>query len=478
MLLLLVGSVAFAAEFADQKIAFKTVRYDLDLKPDYDKGLLVAACRIEVKNVANDTARVVPLLLYKMMTVHSVQGANRQELPFTQRNVYFDDVDSMAVNFVEVTLPYALAKNKTVTLDIRYDGYMQEYVETGMLYTQDRIARDFTILRPDCYAYPVIGYPNRAVNRQAGMESFDYVITVMVPKGLTAANGGRLMGVGTDNGRSVFTFQNIRPAWRMDVTIANYADLSRGNNHVYYFPEDAAGAERLLTAMEQCMELYTRWFGPLHQTSGFAVIEIPEGFGSQADVTSILQTADAFRDPAQLHQLYHELSHQWNVRETDKLPSRYNEGLATFLEWHAADILGNAPVFVSDQANGGMYYTISGLALQLRERLATDSQLTQVAPVDYGSKGIEQQSYSVGAVAFCVLWGIVGEEEFMRLLNGFYQEKEATGATAREFVSYLTRKSSVDLTAYANDWWLGTGWTERIKRGKSVRELAGEYKTN
>ena len=274
VLLLLIFVGAAHAAFEQQILTLTTTRYDLDLKLDYDRALLDAACRIEIKNTANDSVRVVPLLLYKMMTVHSIQGANHQELPYTQRNLFFDDMDSMEVNFIEVTLPNALAKNKTATLDIRYDGYMQGYVETGMLYTQDRISRDFTILRPDCYAYPEIGYPNWQVNRKAGLDSYNYVITVTVPEGLSAANGGRLMGVGTSGGKSVFTFQNILPAWRMDVTVATYADLARGNNRVYYFPEDAAGADRLLTAMERCMELYTRWFGPLHQTSGFTVIEI------------------------------------------------------------------------------------------------------------------------------------------------------------------------------------------------------------
>ena len=272
------------AEFADRAVTLKTTRYDLDWKLDFEKAMLTGACRIAVKNAANDDATIVPLLLYKMMTVHSVEGANRQELTFDQRNVFFDDVDSMEVNYVEITLPTPLAKNKTTTLDIRYDGFLQGYVETGMLYTQDRISRDFTILRPDCYTYPEVGYPNRAVNRKAGLQAFDYAITVTVPEGLTAVNGGRLTGMGTNEGRSVFTFQNIRPAWRMDVTVSKYADFTSGNNKVYYFPEDAAGANAMLSAMGICMDLYTRWFGPLHANSGFTNSKPP--CGKQAGLAS------------------------------------------------------------------------------------------------------------------------------------------------------------------------------------------------
>ena len=467
LLLLVLVSTAFAAEFADWKITLKTTRYDLDLKPDFTRELVEGACRITVENTAKDSARVVPFLLYKLMTVHSIQDANRQELSYDQRNVMFDDMDSMQVNFIEVTLPQPLGKGKSAMLDIRYSGLMKGYVETGMLYTQDRIDPAFTILRPDCYAYPEVGVPNRQVNRKTGLESFDYALTVTVPEGMTAANAGRLTGYGTDNGRAVFTFQNIRPAWRIDAAISKYADFTRGPNKVYFFPEDAAGADRVMIAMEKCTELYTRWFGPLHQTGAFTVIEIPEGYGSQADVSGILQTADAFRDEQQLHQLYHEISHQWNVRSTDPLPCRWEEGFASFIEWRAQDLL---------HGKNDLDYYMDWYAGEIKKDLEKDSARAQIAPVDFGTKQIEGMSYTVGAVAFRVLWGIVGEEEFTRLLGGFYQEKEATGATAREFVSYLSTKSSIDLTNYTNDWWLGTGWAGKIKSGKTLAELVNEYR--
>ena len=40
--------------------------------------------------------------------------------------------------------------------------------------------------------------------------------------------------------------------------------------------------------LHECRDFYTRWFGPLHDYLGYAVIEIPDGWGSQADVTSTL----------------------------------------------------------------------------------------------------------------------------------------------------------------------------------------------
>jgi len=215
------------------------------------------------------------------------------------------------------------------------------------------------------------------------------------------------------------------------------------------------------------MALYTRWFGSLHQSKGFTVIEIPDGYGSQADVSSILQTSGAFKDKKQMHQVYHEVSHQWNVHDTDELPPRWNEGLASFIEWRVADLL--------DSTNQ-LDYVSNWYASEIKKDLETYLERALVAPVDFGTKQIEGMSYTVGGVAFRILWGVVGEDEFMRLLKGFYQSKVATGATAREFVSYISQNSKHDLTRYVNDWWLGTGWAEQMKAGKSLAEMEKEYR--
>jgi hypothetical protein len=48
---------------------------------------------------------------------------------------------------------------------------------------------------------------------------------------------------------------------------------------------------------------------------------------------------DAFADPARRFELYHELTHLWNVRCTDPAPSRWEEGLAVWLQDRMADRL-------------------------------------------------------------------------------------------------------------------------------------------
>lgn len=424
LLLIAFAMVAHAAEFV-------ATRYDLDYKLDYDFTILNGACRMVIKNRASDSARAVPLLLHKLMTVHSIQNQNGQELLYTQR-------DSTTVNFLEVALADPLAKNKSTTLDIRYSGQMQE-----------KINPEFTLLAWDDYMCPVVGVPGQ----KSETEQFDYVVTVTLPEDLTAAMTGRLSAIG----KGIYTFQNARPAERIDVAIAKYGTLERGTNKVYYLPFEVEGAEQILTAMEKCNELYTRWFGPLHENMGFKVVEVPEGYASHGDASGMILHANEFKNPQERHQLYRELSHQWNVRCIDPQPSRWEDGLATFLEWRAANQLDFANEF---------YFATDKLVAKIREDLQQYPQRASVAPVDFGTRQIEEMSAAVGAVAFRVLYELVGEAEFNRLVGGFYQEFEPRGATSREFPAYLKRKAQIDLTLYINDWWTGTGWASKMYTGQ------------
>lgn len=82
----------------------------------------------------------------------------------------------------------------------------------------------------------------------------------------------------------------------LNLPIAEYGLLEQQGIRVYYFPADKAGAERVLERSLQALRLLSDWFGPLDSQPRFAIMEIPEGWGSQADLAGgIIQTASAFR---------------------------------------------------------------------------------------------------------------------------------------------------------------------------------------
>jgi len=74
--------------------------------------------------------------------------------------------------------------------------------------------------------------------------------------------------------------------------------------------------------MKKTFEIYSLWQEHLQDFHGFSVIEIPDVFCLQVDVSSGLQTTSFFINSTQMRRLYYEISYIWNVKPTDEFNQR------------------------------------------------------------------------------------------------------------------------------------------------------------
>jgi hypothetical protein len=217
---------------------------------------------------------------------------------------------------------------------------------------------------------------------------------------------------------------------------------------------------------QSAMRLLTQWFGALHSEQSLTITEIPDGWGSQADlVGGIIQTASAFRDPGRLGELYHELSHLWNAPDAESPPPRWNEGLAMVLQ-----------NMLRERVDGwtGRREAEARTIASLKKRVSSDSALRTVPLIDYGKRTMTDYSYSVAQLMFSTLYDLVGEAQFNAIVGGHYQ-KFIGGGTTRDLVALARSDSSRDLTPFFDEWIFTTGWTKRLANVSSMDELVTSY---
>ncbi len=444
----------------------RPVRYEMDLSIDYQQEKLAGQVRLRLENHSTQPVTRVPLLLYRLMAIGSIVDEDRTSLRFEQRIVGFQDWPQLQVNFVEVDLSKPLKPNEQRTLEIDYEGYLLGYAETGMLYVQDRIRADFTIIRPDAFSYPQVGVPCSDALRRMGLPSFDYQVSVTVPDSLRVVNGGELVEVKRDDGLLTYTYRNRTPAWRMDFAVADYGMLEAGTNRVFFLPGDSAGAVQVLDAVSDALALFEKWFGPLARPRGLSVIEIPDGWGSQKDETTIIQAAAAFRDPGRAREVYHEVSHFWNVPSLDRPAPRWNEGLASFLEYRALEVIEDRRVV------GERFTAVRNWLVDALERRP---ELGSVPLIEYGEQQLTDYSYSVGMLFFALLHELVGQTAFNRIIGGFYQEYQAEGATTDQFADFLSARAPAQ-QKLTEDWLYTTRWTKVIAEDGTLMGVAARYR--
>jgi hypothetical protein len=447
--------------------ALTPTRYELDLSVDFPNERIQGSARITITNRGTTPATEASFLLYRLLTISGVRDGVGAPLVFSQNVVAFEDDPRRQANQLRVVLAPPLSPGERRAVDIAYGGFLAGYVETGALYIQDRISEDFTIVREDADAYPTLRPPSWTKIRGDAFPEFDYLARITVPETHVVANGGRLVERDVRDGRATYVYANVRPAWRMDFAIARYRTLEAPGLRVFFLPDDEAGAERVLGAAAASMHLYGDWFGPKRVSTVFTIIEIPAGWGSQADVTSILQSADAFRDPAKVDEVYHEVSHLWNVPAVDRPSCRWEEGLASFLGALAREHLDGAP-----SLNSRADRTLS----RLRERIEEEPKLRSVPMIAYGREQMTSDSYRTGMILFFVLYRLLGSERFTAILRDYDAAYAASGGTTEELVRRYEEAGGTPVQALFEDWLRTTAWTGLVTVGMNAAELPERYR--
>lgn len=459
------ASAAAATGPVSPDMPFVMTRLGLDLRVDYGRSTVGGTATLHVRNLSDRPAAVVPLLLGRLMTVSRITGAGGRAIPFVQRPAVFEDDTLRRVNAIAITPARPVSPGDSLVVVVHYDGTLVGYTETGSLYIKDHVSRDFTILREDAFAFPTLGVPSWTVNRTATREPFAFTARITVPKGVVVATGGASPERTRHDSLVTWTYRGTEPVPFLNITIAPYAILERAGARIFYFPQDSTGAHMVDRAIASALDRYVRWYGPLAREARLVVMEIPEGFGSQASLTAgIIQTADAFRDRAQLRQVYHELSHLWNVPDTDTPSARWNEGLASFLQWRMAAEL--------DGWND--WDTQLDRTAQTLLRRCEPVRCDTVAFAAYGKAGLTDLSYPAGLLMFYALYQTLGPDAFDRTYRDFFQRHRERGATAEEMVAAF-RGAGETTDQVLTEWWSTPRWRARLGAGEPVRQIVEGY---
>lgn len=472
LLLALLLSIPFA--FAQARAAESgpvvpyMTRLGLDVRIDYDSGRLAGTATLTLRNPNPTPIARIPLLLNRLMRADGARDGDGRVLALSQDVVVFEDMDKYQVNAVEIELAEPLRAGQSVEIAIDYAGHLVGYAETGMLYVRDHVARDFTILREEAFAFPVVGVPSSRANRAVPREPWHFDVSVTVPEGLVVALGGERMPTVARDGLVTWRYRSREPAQWVNIAVAPYAVAERGDLRVFHFPGDEEGARLVLSAIERAAERFDRIFGPLDKPLALTVAQIPEGWGSQASLASgIILEAPVFRDRSMLDGIYHELSHLWNAPDTEAHGPRWNEGLAMFLQGR----MGRELDGLADEAA-----SYDRAAARLVEQCTPDQPCGRVPMRAYGEARMTDYSYRVGRLMFAALHHALGEETFDRALRTHFQAHKASGGGTDDLVRAFVEVGGAPARRIFDDWLDSTAWVEKLREAGSAQALFDDYR--
>lgn len=442
---------------------FLLTRLGLELSVDYGKGALQGEATLTLRNTSGHPVRSVSLLLGRLMEADRVMGPGRTSLPFTQQVERFSDDPSYQVDHLTVRPIRPVAPGDSITLTIGYQGILVGYTETGSLYIKDRVTPEFTIIREDALAFPVAGVPVDSVNRRGPRGEFAFGASITAPSKQVVAMGGEQVASERHDSLTTWRYRSIDPVRFLNITIAPYRVMEVTGARIFHFAEDSTGGGQVARAITGAIERFTQWFGPLPRARTLTVMEIPAGYGSQGSLAAgIIQTADAFQSRSALRQLYHELSHVWNAPDRERPSPRWNEGLASFLEFRMANEL--------DGWNDWDRLVDPWLAQTQRGC----ARCNAVPLVRFGEAGMTDFSYGVGFALFYSLDRVLGSEQFNRAYRNYFQSHSGGGST--EELAAAFQSTSPAAERVLQDWLFTPRWHARLIAGETLSGMIEGYR--
>jgi hypothetical protein len=462
-----------AGLLAQNPFPLVTDHYHLELSFDFPKESLKGRCQITILNQSDSAITQIPFLLYRLLKVNSVKNSDGDELNFTQSVVQFEDFTKLQTNHILVN--YEIPPQQCKVIHIDYDGHLLGYTETGMSYITDRISADFTLIRMDAYAYPLISLPSVVfLISNIRNHLFHYDIVATVPDSLVVASGGRLQSrTPAPDNQITYHYSSKKPAWRIDIAISPYSQLNTEVLNIFYL-NDEKSAMRISESGSNAMQQYTQWWGELQSPETVTIIETEKNSGGQADELVILLPEESFSNITNFHNLFHELAHLWHVtiKEDQDLPPRWEEGLADFSAYLLNETL-------SEERAGLLKRAANNNLRRLKRDFERNPELLNIPLMEYGNHRITNLSYVQPMVMFTVLYYWLGEEVFHRAIGGFYQQYIETDASTKDFINYWKQMApSKSLDTFFEDWIYTTRFTEFLMEGKELDEIVSHYSQN
>ena len=90
--------------YTQNKFPLVIDHYNLELSFDYKEELMNGICELKILNLSDETVNQIPLLLYRLLSVESVQNKDSERLTFTQNVTQFEDFQKLQANHIRIAL--------------------------------------------------------------------------------------------------------------------------------------------------------------------------------------------------------------------------------------------------------------------------------------------------------------------------------------------------------------------------------------
>lgn len=359
---------------------------------------------------------------------------------------------SRSENKLTVNLKHSLFKGETDSLSIFYRG---EPVNSGFGSFSTGVHNEVPVLWTLSEPYGAMEWWPCKQSLSDKIDSIDVIVTT--PELYRTASNGVLVSERAANGKRTMHWKHRYPiaTYLVAIAVTNYESYSdfleldddrkiEILNFVY--PENLENARERTPVTAEVMELFNRLIGEYpFADEKYGHAQFGWGGGMEHQTMSFMYNFG-------FELIAHELAHQWFGNYITLASWQHiwlNEGFATYLTGLAYENLLD-----------GVWWPVwkRVTSERIKSNPAGSVFVTDTTDVSRIFNG--RLSYSKGAYILHMLRWILGDENFFKALQNYYNDPEVANgfASHTQVVAHFETAADTTLTEFFNDWYYGEGF--------------------
>lgn len=459
---------AFSNDTDKIELLNSTLIAKLHLDTNPGDGQMVGAYQVSFRNETGAPLTSFTMLLNPGLQFLRATGDKGETLSASSNLQTVPQLAPLQLNAVRVNLTAALKNTERTEVTLHYKGFLNNLSDYGLNGVQETLHPNFTMIRAQSFAYPVMAKPNLMdIKRAWAHKPFRQVAFVEYP-GLNEIIGSLDVVSKTLSGnRTDVELKSPRSTPLISVAIAPFKVTINDTAKVAYLgPAGAAIADAISQKIMTEKRQITSLLGTPLNNEMIKVISLPEGYVSSQAGTAFFMDSGSF-----------------NAQSTSALPSSVQQSLISLWEptgygrvghWSnglhgvVAAVMKNdatIPAFQNEQF------------LRAKALFAANQNIGKTLLTDYIVDGFINELDPISTLAYAALYDIMGREAFFGLVRGLYA-RTVGGYTDTEIVTdyMLENIASKDARKFVKNWFAGKRISRDMDKSNTFTELTARYK--
>ncbi|WP_417456023.1 hypothetical protein [Kordiimonas sp.] len=459
LVLLFASTTTYATQTDDVELLNATLVARLHLAQKPEDGQMVGAYQVSFRANTEEPISKVHILLNPGLQILKVVGAGNKPLNVREKNTTMTGSSGLMLRTATITLPKPLKKNKgRAEIVIHYKGYLKDLSAYGVEGVPDQLHPDFTMIRAEGFAYPVFAKPDMAAISAAwNRKPFHQVAFLDVPGSNTVVGNLAIAQKTTSGDITKLELKSSRPTGLMALAIGPYSTSAIGPVTLALLPAaDIAINQQVKDAVTALEEQLGAPASGIRMT----VATLPSSY-STPDSQGAYFTHDSA--PINMAELKGALFNMWRMNPEGRA-GHWAEGFDRVMD-----------AIIEGQPNVAAF--TDTLFATSKTLLSNDPAMGKVALTDYIIEGYDDESGTISALAFIVLYQLMGEEAFTNLIAEMRRELSAgyvDMASAAEFLDATV--TDKDARKFIKNWFASGKIGKDMDRSGTLKDLVTRYR--